>query len=85
MKVLLEKDGKQFEVEVKDLKEAVETYRVHFKEWASSDYCFADSGKVTYDNGNTNFISYNGRVWDREYWISSPGFGHNKDAKEVLV
>jgi hypothetical protein len=86
MKLLLEnKKGKQFSVEVKDLKEAVERYKEHFKDWSSSDYNYPDTGRVTYDNGDTVYISYNGRVWDREYWISSPGATYNKDAKEVFV
>jgi len=91
LKLLLEKQNRtlrendQFTVEVKDLKEAVEVFRNTFNGWGSSEFHFAESGRVTFENGTTNFIAYNGRIWDRKYWISSKGACYNKDAIEVFA
>jgi len=57
-------------VEVSTISEAVEKYcivRDSF-DMGASDFKFADTGKLEFEDGTTNYISYNGRVWDREYW-----------------
>jgi len=91
LKLLLEKqnttfrENDQFTVEVKDLAEAVKVFRKTFNGWGSSEFQFTESGRVTFEDGTTNFIGYNGRIWDREYWISSKGACYNKDAVEVFA
>ena len=91
LKLLLEKQNRTFrendayEVEVKDLAEAVKVFRKTFNGWGSSEFQHPESGRVTFEDGTTNFIAYNGRIWDREYWISSKGACYNKDAVEVFA
>lgn len=90
-KLLLEKKSRtlrkneQYEVEVKDLAEAVRVKAQTLGHWSASEYQYAETGKVTFADGTTNFIGFNGRVWDREYWISSRGDCYNTEAKEVFA
>ena len=91
LKLLLEKQSRtlrqneQYEVEVKDLKEAIEVKDRAIGHLGSSELHYAETGKVTFEDGTTNFIGYNNRIWDREYWISSKGACYNKDAIEIFA
>jgi hypothetical protein len=91
LKLLLERESRtlrqneQYEVEVKDLAEAVEVKARAVGHLGASEIQFAETGRVTFEDGRTNYIGYNGRIWDDKYWISSPGACYNKNAKEVLI
>ncbi len=90
-KLLLERKNRklrandQYEVEVKDLAEALEVKARAVGHWGASEYQYAETGRVTFEDGTTNFIGMNGRIWDREYWISSKGACYNVEAKEVFA
>ena len=91
VKLLLERESRtsrqneQYEVEVKDLAEAVEVKARAVGHLGASGIQFAETGRVTYEDGTTHYISNNGIVWDDKFWVSSPGKCFNVDAKEVLV
>jgi len=91
LKLLLERESKtlrqneQYEVEVTDLKEAVEVFQKTFNGWGSSEFQYPESGRVTFEDGTTNFIGYNGRIWSGEYWISSKGACYKKEVIEVFA
>jgi len=71
LKLLLEKKNRtlrandQYEVEVKDLAEAVKVKAQALGHWGASEYQYAETGRVTFEDGTTNFIGMNGRIWDR--------------------
>jgi hypothetical protein len=91
LKLLLERRSRtlraneQFEVEVKDLKEAVRVKYMHMSSFGASEIQFAETGRVTFEDGTTNYIGFNGRIWDDKYWVSSPGKCYNVNAKEVFA
>lgn len=91
LKLLLEKESRtlrqneQYEVEVKDLAEAVKVKANALGHWGASEYQYAETGRVTFEDGTTNFIGMNGRIWDSKYWVSSPGACYNKESKEVFI
>ena len=91
LKLLLEKQNRelrkndQYEVEVKDLAEAVKVKANAMYSFGASDYQYAETGRVTFEDGTTNFIGMNGRIWDKKYWVSSPGACYKKDAVEVFA
>ena len=90
-KLLLERESKtyrkneQYEVEVKNLQEAVEKKGKLLGHWRASQYQFAETGRVTFEDGRVYYISFNGRIWDGKYWESKNGKAYNDKVKEILL
>ena len=91
LKLLLEKQSRvsrrneQYEVEVKDLTEAITVKEKAVGHLGASDLQFAETGRVTYEDSTIHYIGHNSRVWDGKYWVSSPNACHNERVREVLV
>ena len=90
-KLLLEKESRvyreneQYEVEVKDLKEAVKVKSQVLGHWGASQYQFAETGRVTFEDGRIYYIGFNGRIWDGKYWEGKNGKAYNDEVKEILL
>jgi len=89
-KLLLERISKtkrkneQFEVEVKDLKEALEIKDKYLSHFCASEYQYAETGRVSLDD-KIYYISFNNRIFDGKYWESKNGKVYNDEVKEIFI
>ena len=90
-KLLLERESRtlrkneQFEVDVKDLAEALKVKTQALGHWGASQYQYAETGRVTFEDGTTNYIGFNGRIWSGKYWESKNGKCYNDEVEEVFA